>query len=229
MQLKYSIFCWHSVLLRSTIQDNRYLISFLVRPERTRSKQIQGFNVINYIKKDVETRMDKCVEAFKNTINKVRTGRASPTLLDGIIVEYYGTPTPLYQLASVIVEDSHTLRINVFDRSMGSAIEKAIMASDLGLNPCSDGSAIRVPLPMLTESRRKDLIKVVRGEAEAARISVRNVRRDANDKIKILLKNKEISEDNERRSQEEIQKITDIHIKYVDAVLTQKEKELMEF
>ena len=185
--------------------------------------------MINDIKKDAETRMDKCVEAFKNTISKVRTGRASPSLLDGIVVEYYGTPTPLPQLASVTVEDSRTLKINVFDRSMGPAVEKAIMASDLGLNPSSAGSDIRVPLPALTEERRKDLIKVVRGEAEQGRVSVRNVRRDANDKIKALLKDKEISEDDERRSQDEIQKMTDVRIKHVDAALAEKEKELMEF
>ncbi|WP_041525898.1 ribosome recycling factor [Pantoea sp. At-9b] len=185
--------------------------------------------MINEIKKDAETRMDKCVEAFKNTISKVRTGRASPSLLDGIVVEYYGTPTPLRQLASVTVEDSRTLKINVFDRSLGPAVEKAIMASDLGLNPSSAGSDIRVPLPPLTEERRKDLIKIVRGEAEQGRVSVRNVRRDANDKIKALLKDKEISEDDERRAQDEIQKMTDVRIKNVDAALAEKEKELMEF
>ncbi|MBA2815638.1 ribosome recycling factor [Candidatus Pantoea persica] len=185
--------------------------------------------MINDIKKDAETRMDKCVEAFKNTISKVRTGRASPALLDGIVVEYYGTPTPLRQLASVTVEDSRMLKINVFDRSMGPAVEKAIMASDLGLNPSSAGSDIRVPLPALTEERRKELIKVVRGEAEQGRVSVRNVRRDANDKIKALLKDKEISEDDERRTQDEIQKMTDARIKNVDAALAEKEKELMKF
>lgn len=195
-------------------------------PGQTESK---GFNVINDIKKDADTRMDKCVEAFKSTISKVRTGRASPSLLDGIVVEYYGTPTPLRQLASVTVEDSRTLKINVFDRSLGPAVEKAIMTSDLGLNPSSAGTDIRVPLPALTEERRKDLIKIVRGEAEQGRVSVRNVRRDANDKIKALLKDKEISEDDERRSQDEIQKMTDLHIKHVDAALAEKEKELMEF
>ena len=185
--------------------------------------------MINDIKKDAETRMDKCVEAFKNTISKVRTGRASPSLLDGIMVPYYGTPTPLRQLASVTVEDSRTLKINVFDRSLSPAVEKAIMASDLGLNPSSAGTDIRVPLPALTEERRKDLIKVVRGEAEQGRVSVRNVRRDANDKIKALLKDKEISEDDERRSQDEIQKMTDGYIKNVDVALAEKEKELMDF
>nr|WP_205298261.1 ribosome recycling factor [Pantoea formicae] len=173
--------------------------------------------------------MEKCVEAFKNQISKVRTGRASPSLLDGIMVPYYGTPTPLRQLASVTVEDSRTLKINVFDRSLSPAVEKAIMASDLGLNPSSAGTDIRVPLPALTEERRKDLIKVVRGEAEQGRVSVRNVRRDANDKVKALLKDKEISEDDERRSQDEIQKMTDVYIKNLDAALAEKEKELMDF
>nr|WP_249213488.1 ribosome recycling factor [Tatumella sp. JGM118] len=173
--------------------------------------------------------MEKCVEAFKNTIGKVRTGRASPSLLDGIVVEYYGTPTPLRQLANVTVEDSRTLKLNVFDRSLGPAVEKAIMASDLGLNPSSAGTDIRVPLPPLTEERRKDLIKIVRGEAEQGRVSVRNVRRDANDKVKALLKDKEISEDDERRAQDDIQKMTDASIKKVDAALTEKETELMEF
>ncbi|WP_075182133.1 ribosome recycling factor [Pantoea sp. 1.19] len=185
--------------------------------------------MINDIKKDADTRMEKSVEAFKNQISKVRTGRASPSLLDGIVVEYYGTPTPLRQLASVTVEDTRTLKINVFDRSMGPAVEKAIMASDLGLNPSSAGTDIRVPLPALTEERRKDLIKVVRGEAEQGRVAVRNVRRDANDKLKALLKDKEVSEDDERRAQEDIQKLTDGYIKKVDAALADKEKELMDF
>ncbi|MGB7803177.1 ribosome recycling factor [Buttiauxella sp.] len=185
--------------------------------------------MISDIRKDAEVRMEKCVEAFKNQIGKIRTGRASPALLDGIVVEYYGTPTPLRQLASVTVEDSRTLKINVFDRSLGPAVEKAIMASDLGLNPSSAGSDIRVPLPALTEERRKDLIKVVRGEAEGARVAVRNVRRDANDKVKNLLKDKEISEDDDRRSQDDVQKMTDAAIKKVDAALAEKETELMQF
>ncbi|EPL9571666.1 ribosome recycling factor [Providencia rettgeri] len=185
--------------------------------------------MINEIQKDAQDRMEKSLEAFKNQISKVRTGRASPSLLDGINVEYYGSATPLRQLANVTVEDSRTLAISVFDRSMSPAIEKAIMASDLGLNPSSAGTVIRVPLPPLTEERRKDLIKVVRGEAEQGRIAVRNVRRDANDKVKALLKDKEISEDDERRSQDDIQKLTDSYIKKVDESLAQKETELMEF
>lgn len=184
--------------------------------------------MISDIRKDAEVRMDKCVEAFKTQISKIRTGRASPSLLDGIVVEYYGTPTPLRQLASVTVEDSRTLKINVFDRSMSPAVEKAIMASDLGLNPNSAGSDIRVPLPPLTK-RRKDLTKIVRGEAEQARVAVRNVRRDANDKVKALLKDKEISEDDDRRSQDDVQKLTDAAIKKIEAALADKEAELMQF
>jgi ribosome recycling factor len=185
--------------------------------------------VINEIRKDADSRMEKSVEAFKNQISKIRTGRASPSILDGIMVEYYGSATPLRQLANVTVEDSRTLAINLFDRSLGSAVEKAIMSSDLGLNPSSAGSVIRVPLPPLTEERRKDLIKVVRNEAEQGRVAVRNVRRDANDKVKALLKDKEISEDEDRRSQDDVQKLTDAYIKLLDAALADKEKELMEF
>ncbi|KEY60159.1 ribosome recycling factor [Serratia sp. DD3] len=185
--------------------------------------------MINEIRKDADSRMGKCVESFKNHISKIRTGRASPSILDGIMVEYYGSSTPLRQLANITVEDSRTLAINLFDRSLGSAVEKAIMASDLGLNPNSAGAVIRVPLPPLTEERRKDLIKVVRGEAEQGRVAVRNVRRDANDKVKVLLKDKEISEDEDRRSQDDIQKMTDAYIKLLDAALADKEKELMDF
>ena len=185
--------------------------------------------MINDIKKDAEIRMEKCVEAFKNHISKIRTGRASPGILDGIMVDYYGSSTPLRQLAQVTVEDSRTLAISVFDRSISAAVEKAIMTSDLGLNPSSAGATIRVPLPALTEERRKDLIKVVRSEAEQGRVSVRNVRRDANDKTKALLKDKEISEDEDRRSQDDIQKMTDMFIKKIDVALAEKETELMEF
>ena len=184
--------------------------------------------MINEIKKDAETRMDKCVEVFKSNISKIRTGRAHPNLLDGISVEYYGSATPLRQVANVVAEDSRTLAITVFDRSLSAAVEKAIMASDLGLNPMSAGAVIRVPLPALTEERRKDLIKLVRAEAEQGRVSVRNVRRDANDKVKVLLKDKEICEDEDRKSQDEVQKMTDVMIKKIDAALADKEKELME-
>lgn len=184
--------------------------------------------MISDIRKDAEVRMDKCVEAFKTQISKIRTGRASPSLLDGIVVEYYGADAAA-SAASVTVEDSRTLKINVFDRSMSPAVEKAIMASDLGLNPNSAGSDIRVPLPPLTEERRKDLTKIVRGEAEQARVAVRNVRRDANDKVKALLKDKEISEDDDRRSQDDVQKLTDAAIKKIEAALADKEAELMQF
>lgn len=178
--------------------------------------------------KDTDIRMEKCVDAFKNHIRKVRTGRASPSLLDGIQIEYYGTLTPLRQLANVIAEDSRTLVINVFDRILIPAVEKAIISSDLGLNPSVVGTIIRVPLPPLTEERRRDMIKVVRTEAEQSRVSVRNIRRDANEKVKTLLKNKTFSEDEERRSQEEIQKLTDTWIKKLDSALKKKENELMD-
>ncbi|RLR18207.1 ribosome recycling factor [Sodalis-like symbiont of Bactericera trigonica] len=184
--------------------------------------------MINEIRKDAEIRMGKCVDAFKSHISKVRTGRSSPSLLDGIQIDYYGSLTPLRQLANIIAEDSRTLAITVFDRTLAPAVEKAIMASDLGLNPSSAGTVIRVPLPPLTEERRRNLIKVVRAEAEQGRVSVRNVRRDANDKVKELLKDKTIGEDEDRRSQDEIQKLTDAWIKKLDSALAEKEAELME-
>lgn len=185
--------------------------------------------MLNEIQKDAQDRMEKSLEAFQNHIAKVRTGRASPSLLDGIMVEYYGSATPLRQLANIVAEDSRTLAITIFDKSLAPAVEKAIMASDLGLNPASAGTVIRVPLPPLTEERRRDLTKIVRGEAEQGRVSIRNIRRDANDQIKALLKDKEISEDEERKSQDVVQKITDAMIKKLDLVLAEKEKELMEF
>lgn len=203
------------------------LVCFSYRLEDNQFPRV--YNVINEIKKDAQERMDKSVEALKSQINKVRTGRASPALLDGIVVEYYGAPTPLNQVANVVAEDGRTLAITVFDRTLAPAVEKAIMASDLGLNPSSAGTIIRVPLPPLTEERRKDLIKVVRGDAEQGRVSIRNIRRDANDKVKALLKDKEISEDDERRSQDDIQKLTDMFIKKIDDALALKEAELMEF
>nr|WP_267329463.1 ribosome recycling factor [Gilliamella sp. ESL0405] len=185
--------------------------------------------MLNEIQKEAQARMEKSIEAFQNHISKVRTGRASPSLLDGIMVEYYGSPTPLRQLANVVAEDARTLAITVFDKSLTPMIEKAILTSDLGLNPASAGTVIRVPLPPLTEERRRDLTKIVRNEAEQGRVSIRNIRRDANDQIKALLKDKEISEDDERKSQDLIQKATDAAIKKLDAVLADKEKELMEF
>ena len=185
--------------------------------------------MINEIKQDAQARMEKSLEALKSHISKIRTGRAQPSLLDGLQVEYYGSPTPLRQVANVVAEDARTLAVNVFDKSLISAVEKAILTSDLGLNPSSAGTTIRVPLPPLTEERRRDLIKIVKGEGEQGKVAVRNVRRDANDKIKALLKDKEISENEQHKAEEEIQKITDIYIKKVDEVLADKEKELMDF
>ncbi|MXP67218.1 ribosome recycling factor [Pantoea sp. Aalb] len=185
--------------------------------------------MINDIKKDTEKRMDKCLESLKINMKKVHTGRASPSMLDGIMIEYYGTLTPIRQLANIIIEDPRTLRVNIFDRSLSPLVKKAIISSNLGLNPNSDGHDIRIPLPTLTEERRKNLVKFVRGEAESCRVSLRNIRRDSNDKIKELLKHKAISEDEEHRMQEEIQKITNKKIKYIDSELVNKEKELMDF
>ncbi|EEX34628.1 MULTISPECIES: ribosome recycling factor [Vibrio] len=184
--------------------------------------------MINEIKQDAQERMEKSVEALKNNLSKVRTGRAHPSLLSGISVEYYGAPTPLNQVANVVAEDARTLAITVFDKELTPKVEKAIMTSDLGLNPMSAGTIIRVPLPPLTEERRKDLVKIVRGEAEGGRVAIRNIRRDANGELKALLKDKEISEDEDRKGQDEIQKITDAAVKQVDEVLAAKEKELME-
>lgn len=184
--------------------------------------------MINDIIKDTKVRMEKSVDALKSQLTKVRTGRAHPSLLDGIMVSYYGADTPLRQVGNVSIEDARTLAITVFDKSLTAAVEKAIMASDLGLNPMSAGTVIRVPLPPLTEERRKSLVKLVRGEAENGRVAVRNIRRDANADLKTLQKDKEISEDDERRAVDEIQKITDSFVKKIDEVLAEKEKELME-
>ncbi|ATC95377.1 ribosome recycling factor [Pseudoalteromonas tunicata] len=184
--------------------------------------------MINDIQKNAATRMQKSVEALVSQLSKIRTGRAHPSLLDGLKVMYYGAETPLNQVANVSVEDARTLSISVFDKSLGQAVEKAILASDLGLNPMSSGMMIRVPLPPLTEERRKDLIKVVRAEAEAGRVAIRNIRRDANADVKALLKDKAISEDEQRKSDDEIQKLTDKFIKDLDAKLAVKEAELME-
>ncbi|VFP84095.1 Ribosome-recycling factor [Candidatus Erwinia haradaeae] len=185
--------------------------------------------MINTIQNDTEMRMQKCVAVFIQNIRKIRTGRASPSILDGIIIDYYGAPTPLLQLANITVENSLTLKINVFDRSMISVVEKAIMTSDLGLNPSSIGSDIRVQLPSLTTERRHKLIKVVRSESEQGRVSIRNIRRDANDQVKVLVKNKKISEEDEHRSQERVQKITDAFIKKIDKILSEKEMEILDF
>jgi len=184
--------------------------------------------MINEIKDDAQTRMNKSIESFKNQLAKVRTGRAHPSLLDGIMVPYYGSNTPLRQVGNVSTEDARTLTITVFDATLIAAVEKAIMTSNLGLNPMSAGTVIRIPLPPLTEERRKDLIKVVRGEAENTRVAIRNIRRDANGDLKDLEKEKEISEDQQRQGEEVVQKVTDESIKKVDEVLAVKEAELLE-
>jgi len=183
--------------------------------------------MINDIKKDAESRMKKAVEALENNFNKIRTGRAHPSLLDGITVPYYGTDTPLSQLANINVEDARTLSINPWERSLVPDIEKAIMKSDLGLNPSTNNGLIRLPLPMLTEETRKNFIKHARAEAENGRVAVRNVRRDVLASVKALLKDKEIGEDDDRRAQDEIQKITDKYIGEVDKALSAKETDLM--
>jgi ribosome recycling factor len=184
--------------------------------------------VINEIKEDAQQRMSKSIDALKSNLNKVRTGRAHRSLLDNIVVEYYGMDTPLSQVGNISTPDARTLAITVFDKGMIGAVEKAILKSDLGLNPSSQGTLIRIPLPPLTEERRRDLVKVVKGEAENAKVAVRNIRRDANSDIKSLNKEKDISDDEMHQSEDEIQKITDRFVKQVDAVLADKEKELME-
>jgi len=184
--------------------------------------------VINDVKASAKEKMTKAVEALKVQLSKVRTGRAQPAILDGVMVDYYGSQTPLRQVAQVNVEDARTLVVTVFDRNSAQAVEKAILNSGLGLNPASAGTSIRVPLPPLTEERRKELIKVVRAEVEQSKVQIRNLRRDANTAIKALLKDKSISEDEEKKAQDEIQKLTDSFIKSTDEHLSAKEKELME-
>ncbi len=184
--------------------------------------------MIDDIMAEAEERMAKSLEALGHHFNKIRTGRAHPSLLDGIRIDYYGSETPLNQAANINVEDARTLAVTAYDRSMTPAIEKAIMKSDLGLNPATAGDVIRIPMPMLTEETRKGYIKQARAEAESARVSVRNARRDANSMLKDLLKEKDISEDDERRGQDAIQKLTDGYVAKVDEALTAKEADLME-
>lgn len=184
--------------------------------------------MIEDIKKDANERMDKSVDSLRQDFTKIRTGRAHTSLLDHITVEYYGSEVPLNQVANVNVEDSRTLTVSPWEKQMVQPIEKAIMQSDLGLNPATAGTIIRVPLPPLTEERRKDMIRLVRQEAEGGRIAVRNIRRDAISDIKDLMKEKMIGEDDERRGEDEIQVITDKHVAAIDEMLAQKEAELME-
>ncbi|KTD51098.1 ribosome recycling factor [Legionella quateirensis] len=184
--------------------------------------------MINEIKQDSEKRMKKTIESLHVDMSKIRTGRANAGLLDHVQVDYYGTLTPLSQVANISASDSRTITVTPWEKSMVAAIEKAILTSDLGLNPSTAGSAIRVPMPPLTEERRKELIKVVRNEGEQGRVSIRNIRRDANSQLKDLVKEKAISEDDERRATEVIQKLTDKYIAEIDAILVVKEKDLME-
>ena len=184
--------------------------------------------MIEDIKKDAAERMAKCVAALRNELKKLRTGRASTNLLEHLRVDYYGSEVPLQQVANVAVEDSRTLTVVPWEKQMVPVIEKAIMKSDLGLNPATAGSVIRVPLPALTEERRRDLSKVVRHEGENAKVAIRNVRRDVMHELKEMLKEKLVSEDVDRKGQEEVQKLTDKYVAEVDHVIAEKEKELMQ-
>lgn len=179
------------------------------------------------LRKTTEQKMLKSVEAFKHDLSKVRTGRAHTGLLDHILVDYYGAPTQLNQVAKVTLLDARTIGVSPFEKKLLQAVEKAIRDSDLGLNPASMGDTVRVPMPSLTEERRKELIKVVRHEAENARVAVRNLRRDANHHLKEALKKKDVSENDERRAQEDVQKLTDRSIVEIDKLLQQKEAELL--
>ena len=183
--------------------------------------------MIPELKKNTEAKMHKSVEAFKVDLAKIRTGRAHPGILDHVSVDYYGAQTPLNQVAKITLIDGRTIGVAPFEKKLGQAIEKAIRESNLGLNPASAGDMIRVPMPSLTEERRKELIKVVRHEAENARVAVRNLRRDANHHLKEALKKKEVSENDERRTQDEVQKLTDRSIAEIDKLLQQKEAELL--
>lgn len=183
--------------------------------------------MINEIKQDAQERMKKTLESLGHALAKIRTGRAHPSILDSVMVSYYGSDTPLRQIANVTAEDSRTLALTVFDRGMIQAVEKAIMTSDLGLNPATAGTTIRVPMPALTEETRKGYTKQARAEAENARVAVRNIRRDAIAQLKDLVKEKEISEDEERRAQDDVQKLTDKHVAEIDKILESKESDLM--
>lgn len=184
--------------------------------------------MLDDIRNEADARMKNSMDALASNFNKIRTGRAHPSLLDGIKVEYYGSDTPLNQAANVNVEDARTLSITAWDKSMIPNIEKAIMKSDLGLNPATAGEVIRIPMPALTEETRKGYIKQARSEAEAARVSVRNARRDAMAMLKDLVKEKEISEDDERRGQDQVQKLTDSFVAKIEEMLSSKEADLLE-
>jgi ribosome recycling factor len=183
--------------------------------------------MISELKKATEQKMQKSLEALKNDLSKVRTGRAHAGLLDHVHVEYYGSMVPLSQVANVTLIDSRTIGVQVWEKPMAAKVEKAIRDADLGLNPASQGDVIRVPMPMLTEERRRELIKVVKHEGEDAKVAIRNLRRDANTHLKDALKNKEVPEDDERRAQDDVQRLTDRYIAEVDRMLADKEKDLM--
>ena len=183
--------------------------------------------VIADLKKTTEQKMDKSLQSFKNDLGKVRTGRAHTGLLDHVTVDYYGTRTPINQVAKIILVDARTIGVTPFEKKLIPTIEKGIRESDLGLNPVTSGDTIRLPMPALTEERRKELVKVVKGEAENARVAVRNLRRDAIAQLKDALKKHEVSENDERRAQDEVQKMTDRHIGDIDRLLQEKEKELL--
>lgn len=180
------------------------------------------------IKSDARTRMNKSLEALRHELAKIRTGRAHPSLLEHIHVDYYGSEVPVGQAASVNIEDARTLTVTPWDKSMVPVIEKAILTSDLGLNPTTAGTVIRIPLPPLTEERRRELGKVVHHEGENAKVAIRNIRRDANNHLKDLLRKKEITEDDERRAEQDIQELTDLAVKKVDEIVAEKEQELLE-
>jgi ribosome recycling factor len=179
------------------------------------------------IKKNMESKMDQSIQAFGNSLTKIRTGRANPGLLDSVQVDYYGNLTPITQVANVSLLDARTISVQPWEKGMGAKIEKAIRDSDLGLNPASMGDLIRVPMPPMTEERRKELTKVVRSEGENAKVAIRNLRRDANDAVKKLVKDKLASEDEQKRSEAEVQKITDKHIADVDKLIAAKEQDIM--
>lgn len=185
--------------------------------------------MINDVAKDAVARMKKSIESLRGELGKIRTGRAHPSLLDHVTVSYYGSQVPINQVSNIAVAESRMLTITPWEKGMVPVIEKAILTSDLGLTPATAGMVIRVVLPPLTEERRRDLIKVVRAEAENARVAIRNIRRDANNHIKEMQKNKDISQDDERRAEEEVQKLTDKYIQEVDKHLAAKEGEMMEF
>ena len=179
------------------------------------------------LKRQMETKMDQSIAAFKNNLTKIRTGRANPALLDTVHVDYYGSMVPISQVASVSLLDARTISVQPWDKGLGAKIEKAIRDSDLGLNPSSMGDLIRVPMPAMSEERRRELTKVVRGEGEAAKVAIRNLRRDANDAVKKAVKDKLASEDDQKRSEADIQKVTDRHIVVIDQLVAAKEQDIM--